>query len=263
MRHFSFLRTSFNVPTHAPAPPSPHKPRATSRPTHTADSPHVPRLSRPPTVPGINEDEEEKSDHEVHSSPSRRKTKTKAKPRLSASRLPLPSRVSSPDPIPLANNVPLEVSLGESSVKKKPIRRQSGIIDIHGTTAGQTLAVPRAPSPAFGSPIRPLMNLEEDDSPLQDDDEILVPRETIPTPVFEKKDKNKPKAKGVAQEEGATLPTSREKERKRPKDVALASQVDDSKARLMDVTNSLHKAGGPPLLDTTTGKVVSSFSLFY
>ncbi|KAJ3903012.1 hypothetical protein F5879DRAFT_1039652 [Lentinula edodes] len=137
-KHLSFLRQAFCITEEASSSSSsPTPPRATQRPLPSADSPNsllYPRLSRAPTIPLIYEDDEpsdptEDEDEAKEKTPSpRRRMKVK---RLSASRLPLLSRVSSPPPI----TVPIDRSTNSASnsTRRKPIRRQSGLLVRQGS----------------------------------------------------------------------------------------------------------------------------------
>ena len=79
-----------------------------------------------------------------------------SKPRFSASKLPLPMRVASltplpaPAPTPTSTRIHLDLSVISTNSKRKPMRRQSGLL----TVKMGALSVPRAACPAFGSPIR-------------------------------------------------------------------------------------------------------------
>ncbi|KAF7359048.1 hypothetical protein MSAN_01245700 [Mycena sanguinolenta] len=92
--HFGFLRQTFNIPVHAPPSPTatpPHRPTISPRNSNCANN--VNRLAREPQVSNIHEDEEEPEDLPAPPSPPR---KAKKKTRLSASKLPLPARSSTP-----------------------------------------------------------------------------------------------------------------------------------------------------------------------
>ncbi|KAJ7071797.1 hypothetical protein B0H15DRAFT_935159 [Mycena belliarum] len=134
--HFTLLRQTFNIPEHAPPSPAATPPRLSPRSSGTStNNPNVPRLAREPQVPNINEDEEPE---ETQHSPPRKKKKDKER-RLSASRLPLPARVSTPPPaVPPAAPVisaPLpppslpaaRMDLAALQAGKKQ-RRQSGLL---------------------------------------------------------------------------------------------------------------------------------------
>ncbi|KAF7298293.1 hypothetical protein MKEN_01353800 [Mycena kentingensis (nom. inval.)] len=132
------LRDTYNVPLTASPTPTPPR-RTTPSPRNSAynNNPTVNRLSREPQVPNINEDEEEPED-------APRKAKKKA--RLSASRLPLPARSSTPptevpplafsDPTPTP--LPLDFSTLVLPTKK---RRQSGLLLDLGTVDLDALEV--------------------------------------------------------------------------------------------------------------------------
>lgn len=135
-----FLRQAFCISEAPSSSSSPTPPRATQRPlpsTESPTSPAYPRLSRAPAISQIYEDEEPsdptEDEDEVKEKSPRHKTKTK---RLSTSRLPLPARISSPPPIP---QVDLSVMSTSGPSKRKPLRRQSGL-------------VARQDSPVLGSP---------------------------------------------------------------------------------------------------------------
>ncbi|KAJ7061477.1 hypothetical protein C8F01DRAFT_1252254 [Mycena amicta] len=119
--HLAALRDTYNVPLLA----SPTTAHTTPSPRNSMyrNNPTINRLSREPQVPNINEDEEPE---DVQGSPPR---KTKKKPRLSASRLPLPARSSTPPtevpPLPAPLSIPLDLSNFSLPTKK---RRQSGLL---------------------------------------------------------------------------------------------------------------------------------------
>ncbi|KAJ7932768.1 hypothetical protein B0H13DRAFT_1954629 [Mycena leptocephala] len=131
--HFGFLRQTFNIPVHAPPSPTPTPPRRpTSSPRNStfANNANVNRLAREPQVSNINEDEEPE---DAQLTPPR---KTKKKARLSASRLPLPARSSTPPFAPTAPTisapvapapVPVHLDLSMLSLPSKK-RRQSGLL---------------------------------------------------------------------------------------------------------------------------------------
>ncbi|KAF4614794.1 hypothetical protein D9613_003499 [Agrocybe pediades] len=157
MKHLMYLRETHNV-KYAPetAPTTPPSPRAKRPPMLDVEngSPILNRVSRPPEVPGIMEDDEpseSSADLEKQTTPPRKKPK--AKPRLSASKLPLPTRGPSLLP-PSTDATAFDQATDEAvSVAPKPrktIRRQSGLLSVNT----EALSVPRSASPAFGSPVR-------------------------------------------------------------------------------------------------------------
>ncbi|CAK5263950.1 unnamed protein product [Mycena citricolor] len=135
MRHLSNLRETYNVPllpTPSPTPPR----RANVSPRTSIYANNLNRLSREPQVPLITEDEEPE---EISPSPPR---KTKKK-RLSASRLPLPARESTPPPADMISapaapmitapssivlpSLPIHLDLTAFALPSKK-RRQSGLL---------------------------------------------------------------------------------------------------------------------------------------
>lgn len=218
----------------------------------------MPRLSRAPNFPGIYEDDEVASSPEareddvIHASSSaRRKTKDK----LSLSRLPLPPRVASPPPLP----TPLYVNFAEreSSTKRKPSRRQSGLLSVNtdvGTSIGserlEGLIHPRAASPALGSPERRDAALTEDDEERQIV-ELISSRlgviEELDSAARARKERKEKKAKLVERDvihEDTDLGTLRVRERKRRKE--------EGGSGLKDVTNSPRSRTMLPPLNTQT-----------
>jgi hypothetical protein len=221
------------------------------------------------------------------SSPPRRKAKSK--PRNSTSRLPLPSRVASPPPLPNPNattslHVALEESLGKP--KKKPSRRQSGLLNVNmgsgestasssSTSKRSDTSAPRAPSPAFGSPIRVQVEDHDDEEMAAVEAEVEVDLDIIMVGIkgkeeierelenFARRERKKAKGKEREQEmdkEIVVPETSRMRERKRQREEdeltnMTASAAEGNKYRLKDVTNSprsVSRATLPPL-DTNTG----------
>ena len=266
-KHLSYLRRSFDINTTSPTPSTPPSPRARKPPPNripnpnpTMNSPQVPRLSRPPNVPGICEEDEpcpssSEHDPEKQPSPALRKT-SKPKPRLSASRLPLPARVAEPPPLlPLADSA-LSSELqqqGSSTKPRRPTRRQSGLLLVN-----DSLSVPRAPSPAFGSPIRRAAGLaeeqdEQDVAALNEHEQMTLEAEMevdVELEVHPKKVRRKSKGKErdaekerESESESVPHPPPRERERERERS-KKRERVEDNdhgnggKPRLKDVTNS-------------------------
>ncbi|KAG6827311.1 hypothetical protein H0H92_012359 [Tricholoma furcatifolium] len=243
-KHLGYLRQSFNISAAAPSPASPPSPRARKPPlTVNADptsSPQVNRLSRPPNVPGIFEEDEplpSSSDQEEDKPPSPVLKKTKTKSRLSASRLPLPSRVTSPPPLPQPTGDDfLAVEEPKLSKPRKPTRRQSGLLnaDMEGLT------VPRAPSPAFGSPIRRAAGLAEEEEEM-----AVVANQLVGTEVDVDMEKPPPKkerrkSRGKEQEtaEEPSLIPEGTKPRERKRKERTEGEIDGGgKPPLKDVTN--------------------------
>lgn len=210
-----FLRQAFCISEAPSSSSSPTPPRATQRPLPSTDSPNspvYPRLSRAPTISQIYEDEEPsdptEDEDEVKEKSPRHKTKTK---RLSTSRLPLPARISSPPPIP---QVDLSVMSASGPSKRKPLRRQSGL-------------VARQDSPVLGSP-----EVEEEDEMAAFDEREEQETATV------KKEKRK-----VAKDKG------KEKEH----DISLRKKLreemgnEGKKLKLADVTNSPRSRPSQPV----------------
>ncbi|KAF8228972.1 hypothetical protein L208DRAFT_199042 [Tricholoma matsutake] len=249
-KHLSYLRQSLNISTSSSAPTTPHSPRARKPPPNrtpanpSSNPPPLPRLSKIPNVPGICEEEEpllSSSEHEIEKPPSPVLRKSsKSKPRLSASRLPLPARVvEAPPLLPLAE-APLSSELQQVPVKsstrpRKPSRRHSGLLMI---SADRSLSVPRAPSPAFGSPIRRAAGLEEEEEEvvtvseqlmLEADMEVEVELEveTHPKKVRRKSKGKEREAEGGEGVESVPPLPLRERERERERDKKRAKGEDD------------------------------------
>ncbi|KAF9228972.1 hypothetical protein BS17DRAFT_799528 [Gyrodon lividus] len=254
-KHLGYLRQSFNIAAGVPSPNSEPKPPPRARrpiPDPNA-SPQVPRLSRAPNIPGIYEDEEIPSSPEAEEDDAAHivsSIRRKPKDRLSASRLPLPSRAS-PPPLP----TPLHVNLveRESSTKRKTSRTQNGLLSVNtdvGTSARSGRAEgrmpPRAASPAFGSPVRRDAGIAEDEEERQVD-EMLG---SGAGPIEETKARKEKKEKRIKQaEREVTLDdtdggSSRVRERKRRKEEEYSG--------LKDVTNSPRSRALLPPLDINT-----------
>ncbi|KAJ7684309.1 hypothetical protein DFH06DRAFT_1312748 [Mycena polygramma] len=131
--HFGLLRQTFNIPVLAPPSPADTPPRrltSSPRTSTYANNPNVNRLAREPQVSNIHEDDEPE---DVQASPPR---KAKKKARLSASRLPLPARSSTPPIGPAAPAAPiisapapppLHLDFATLQLPSKK-RRQSGLL---------------------------------------------------------------------------------------------------------------------------------------
>lgn len=165
-KHLAHLRHTFNISLESTPPPSPAFPPATKPPAQTANS-CIPglRISKPPNFPDIKEEEEifpSSSGDELEGEPGSAKwnSKSKSHRRLSASKLPLPSRVTSLSESMVSHRTSCitDHQTGSSSsssgttmtTKRKSSRRQSGLMSIDT----EKLVPPRPASPAFGSPIR-------------------------------------------------------------------------------------------------------------
>ncbi|THV06880.1 hypothetical protein K435DRAFT_825720 [Dendrothele bispora CBS 962.96] len=229
------LRQDFRISATASPTPSPPIPRATQRPSPNTDSsPISPRLVREPTIPRIHEDDEPtpSSDDESQSHPQSR-TKNR---RLSSSRLPLPTRMSSPTP---------EVDLVTVG-KRKPTRRHSGLLTIDTRLLqGDSTSAVRPSSPAFGSPDRREAGLaeEEEIAALRGDDVKTELSEESDLGI--KKEKRKVKSKGKERD----TDSSNVSVRKKLRDEANGLIVDGKKLKLKDVTNSPRSRAAPSPID--------------
>lgn len=198
-----------------------------------AASPPAYRLSRPPNVPGIFEEDEEDEvfDEDREPSPTIRR---RSRGRLSASRLPLPARMASP---PLAvSGLP---SVAAEQPKKKTSRRQSGLLAMEAM---------RPPSPAIGSPIQKLTQ------EAQDEEEAEMETEVTAEILNERKGKDRPVDIGSDDSEG--LARARERKRRRDEEEmsSAATSPPAGAKKLKDVTNSPRgRAALPPLDTNTTG----------
>ncbi|KAF9460906.1 hypothetical protein BDZ94DRAFT_1283711 [Collybia nuda] len=244
-KHLGYLRQTFNIRTSSPTPTAPPSPRARRPPPNPNPSPSSPqanRISRPPNVPGIYEEDEpcpSTSEHEADKAPSLAHHKSKPKPRLSASRLPLPSRVSSPPPLlPQSTNVlHADLESGPSTKSRKPSRRQSGLLSVNT----ESLAVPRAASPAFGSPIRREAGLAEEQEEMQAvvghlQVDVNVDPE-VPTRKERRKSKGKEREPEGERESGVESVRPRERKKTRERDEDCDGNEDGGKPRLKVVTN--------------------------
>ncbi|THG97634.1 hypothetical protein EW026_g4404 [Hermanssonia centrifuga] len=171
MKHLGHIRKSFNVPHRRSTTPEakPLPELRTRRPPHDVNtSPLVPRLARPPTVPGILEEADEYADggldedEPLSPTPIRRKSKSRPSSEL-------PDRS-----VPLSLDLPIitfDDQLSQTG-KRKPTRRQSGLLTSVSITtvtpkSYSDMLPPRPPSPAFGSPLRMEAALEEEEEALE------------------------------------------------------------------------------------------------
>ena len=128
----------------------------------------------------------------------------------------------------------LEGDADSGSKPRKATRRQSGLLSLNS----ESLSVPRAPSPAFGSPIRRAAGLAEEE------EEIAVVTGQLVEVDFEVTEINIPvkKRKSRGKEKDPALEVSQPRERKRAKEKTEDESSTDGggKPRLKDVTN--HRA---------------------
>lgn len=291
MKHFGLLRKSFNVPHGRSSTPDSPPPLRPQRPVINPNgSPPANRIARPPTFPGITEDDETNlsspedvdadEDHVASPSPIRRR---KSKPRPSSSRLPVPSRAT-PPPEAQAPEMDLEDQIAKPG-KRKPTRRQSGLLTTVSITTVSSngfsteVLPPRPPSPAFGSPLRREVGLAEELEETRavneglevrvDDDEMEVILQSVSKRIKkdkprererDEKDRSKNKDKDKEREESSDSSKAREKKEKKSRESedALGST---GKSKLKDVTNSQRRS---MLLSLDTNSGTSSFfSIFF
>ncbi|KAF8162655.1 hypothetical protein B0H34DRAFT_794454 [Crassisporium funariophilum] len=232
-KHLNHLREAYNIQNVIETPPTPPSPRA-RRPvlnvTTSPTSPQFNRISRPPNVPGIYEDEEPctPTSDENHKQATPPRRKAKSKPRLSASKLPLPTRGPSPTPNagPPLSAQHVDLTAASSSSKRKPVRRQSGLLTVNT----DNLSVPRSGSPAFGSPIRLAAGRAEEEEEYAAVNggvfgvESVDQKVEIEIDVSPKKEKRKGKSKELRESEsekeaqGDTAARLREKKKLRDED---------------------------------------------
>ncbi|KAF5348352.1 hypothetical protein D9758_010907 [Tetrapyrgos nigripes] len=229
------LRQELRISPSTTPSSTPPIPRATQRPAPNADSsPISPRLVRAPTIPNIYEDDEPTptSDEEEGLS-QKRKHKSN---RLSASRLPLPTRISSPPP---------EIDLVTVG-KRKPMRRQSGLLTIDTRfIQEESSSAGRPPSPAFGSSDRREAGLAEEEE-MQ-----AVNGEDVRTATEEESDSvaRKEKRKAKSKEKERDSDAGNVSVRKKLRDEANGHISDGKKLKLKDVTNSPRSRAAPSPID--------------
>lgn len=254
-KQLGHLRRSFNISHSSPIPPQqpPAPPPRARRPMQDpAISPQTSRLSRAPNIPGIYEDDEGETDTSPEDESSHVPGPTvrkKMKARLSASRLPLPSRIASPPPdVPR----PLIIATDAKSSKKKPSRRQSGLLTVDT----------RPPSPVVGSPTARdsarILAEDDDDDDMAITDEMNVDAELEAALKRERKGKAKERERERDDTSTSDSGRTRERERKRRRDDDESSStttptvVESGGKKLKDVTNSPRGRSALPPLDTNT-----------
>ncbi|KAI0294664.1 hypothetical protein B0F90DRAFT_1755372 [Multifurca ochricompacta] len=273
MKSFGSIRKNFNISS--PKPPSPKRepvPKARRLILNPDASPHANRLARPPRFPEIFEEDEAGSDAlEEDGSQSPTPVLRRKKPRStssSSSRLPVSARATSPPSVPtlpMPIVATIQVDIDESILKqgkKRISRRQSGLINVASPSGNGSLSStssssrsraasppPRAPSPAFGSPLRRDAGLAEEEEeyvaihghghlPADTDEELPLGRATG-------KGKKKRTLMQVQAEE-APAESDHEREKRRHREGIVESTIQ----RLQDVTNALGTRVPLPPLDT-------------
>ncbi|KAL5511941.1 hypothetical protein ACEPAH_5160 [Sanghuangporus vaninii] len=228
LKHFGIIRESYNVPTERPHSPkdvmnSPPSPRLRKPPPR---SPSIMRLAQLPSVPDISEEPEQnetssEGNDDEHFPVERMNSVISSRKRSSLSRLPVPSRVSTP---PLGSVVPsLEgATATTSSRKRKLTRRASGIISPNEPA-------PRPVSPVLGSPMQQDIDLSaEEEAAAMQAVEDIVAREEEKEQEIHRKPRKKSRTRDESQSDAMV-----KKERKKTKDRDTGSA-----SRLKDVTNS-------------------------
>ncbi|KAI5831386.1 hypothetical protein K523DRAFT_371443 [Schizophyllum commune Tattone D] len=221
---FQAVRAAMKIEPGSPPPPSPKLPRAQrpppkQYPSSPTSSPL--RVCRAPSVPEINEEDETgMSDSEAaRRSPTLRKTK--AKPRLSGSRLPMPQRTISP---PLDATPGPSMRIDFTSLTPAPpkristARRQSGLLTIDTQVARETTRMERPGSP---SPVRETIDIPDED----DDEEAPKP---------EKKKRTR-----VDKEQQVVEATETVRRKRKTAETDQAPTVLASVTRFKDVTNAV------------------------
>ncbi|CDO71939.1 hypothetical protein BN946_scf184940.g86 [Trametes cinnabarina] len=260
MKQLGLIRKSWGVShTHSPIPETNPPPPRARRPIPDPNvSPPPNRLARAPTVPGIEEDDENilsspddpDGDIEAESSPTiPRKRKNKSRT-ASSSRLPLPSHKPACPPEADTVHLDFEEELGKSG-KRRPTRRQSGLLTSVSITAVTADGLNRPPSPVPDSPIRKALEAEE--VPVEpDEDEVEAILQAV-TKRREKREKERESERARAQERDSLVDPSRSRERKKPRASEDSTSVlDGSKSKLKDVTNSQGNRANLSPLDTTS-----------
>lgn len=274
MKQLGHIRKAHRVSRESSSPepePAPAPPRARRPVIDPNASPPANRIARAPTIPALYEEDEEEED-DLRASPTPRKRKGKSRSSSSSSRLPLPSRTSTPllpdDDPPFKD---FDEQLNRAG-KKKPTRRQSGLLtaSISITTATpngyktEHLA-PRPPSPAFGSPLRRDAALEEEEDQVLATMGVTVPDDgnEVEEPTTVSVTRRKRKSKDDEEEEDDEVETRKkehekrksrykdegdegdggrkERDRQRSRDReerAAPSSYEGKKPKLKDVTNS-------------------------
>ncbi|THH05322.1 hypothetical protein EW145_g4883 [Phellinidium pouzarii] len=236
--HFGLIRQTYNVPVKRPSSSknsdSSSSPRCQKPPPR---SPSAPRLALLPSVPDIAEDPEpvetSSEENELDSGRISAPTFTSSRrARNSLSRLPLPSRVTSPPPTDTATHISLVAEEG-SSRKRKLSRRPSGLMSASDP--------PRPISPILGSPAHKAFDLSEEEEAAA----LQVVEDIVSKQVEQEQEEalKKPKKKFKTRDESDHDAVER-RERKRTRDRDGVSGV-----RLKDVTNSPRRRRAPSTSD--------------
>jgi len=157
VKHLEHLRQSHNIDSSPPTPPTLPSPKARRPVLVTNPDAQIGRLSRPPNVPEIFEEDEPLASSSDSDSGKLDlyNSRTKPKPRSPSARA---SRKARPSP-------PLHIDINTATQCKKS-RRQSGILS---PNANKQSLVPRPSSPAFGSPIRKAAALAQEEDEVNEE----------------------------------------------------------------------------------------------
>ncbi|RDX47361.1 hypothetical protein OH76DRAFT_1405971 [Lentinus brumalis] len=261
MKQLGFIRKSCGISHRSPSPEvNPPLPRA-KRPIPDPNvSPPPNRIARPPTIPVLVEDDEpnmsspeDGDEPELESSPTpSRKRKTKSRTSSSASsRLPVPLSKPPADPVEIVQ-IDFDGQLGNSG-KRRPTRRQSGLLTSVSITAVTADGLGRPPSPVPSSPVRIAMEEDELAAAEPDEDEVEAILQAVAK--RERKAKREQDAERMRQADSDAAEASRPRERKKHRVTEdSADVVAGSKSRLKDVTNSQASRSALPQLDTTSDR---------
>ncbi|KAH8117657.1 hypothetical protein DFH11DRAFT_1038435 [Phellopilus nigrolimitatus] len=223
LKHFGIIRQSYDVSEPPPSPKEPGTPPSLKFQKPPPRSPSAPRLAQLPSVPDITEDPEphETSSEENDLYLNQQTNFISKRPRISTSRLPVPSRISSPPPSDAVPPINLVAEDGSGSKRKRKLtRRPSGLMPVPDQPT-------RPVSPALGSPIGDVMDLsEEEEAAALKDLEDIVSREDE----REEEAAKKPKKKSKPREDSDRDAVERTERKKVKDDVPII--------RLKDVTNS-------------------------
>ncbi len=195
---------------------------------------------------------EDGDEPELESSPTpSRKRKTKSRTSSSASsRLPVPLSKPSAGPVEVVQ-IDFDGQLGNSG-KRRPTRRQSGLLTSVSITAVTADGLGRPPSPVPSSPVRIAMDEDELAAAEPDEDEVEAILQAVAK--RERKAKREQDAERMRQADSDAAEASRPRERKKHRVTEdSADAVAGSKSRLKDVTNSQASRSALPQLDPTSG----------
>ncbi|KAI0085911.1 hypothetical protein BDY19DRAFT_1043065 [Irpex rosettiformis] len=240
MKHFGLIRKSFNISHQVSTTPELTPPPRARRPAPNTDaSLAIPRLARPPTIPGIIEDDEDEAlilEEGILLSPTPQRRKSK----------PRASLVRAREEVAL---IQFDEDLSKAG-KRKPTRRQSGLLTTKMAVTVSEVMTPRPPSPAFGSPLRR-------DAALEEDDEVITAT-SAPEPMDEDEDEEPTAVAITRRDKKRKQKELDEREKYREKEgerefVAESSRRDREKRRTRDSdeTSNPFEAKKPKLKDVT------------